>query len=271
MTHPRLIPANGRVAHVSLKGKVAADEYVEGRLMQVLWPIADLLRTPRGGMDCQLLYGRGFLVLEIRDGHAFGQNPRDGYVGYVAQEALGPWQEPTHHVCALATHRYRAPDMKSRALGALPMGAWLHITGWQGGFAALPDGSFVPAQHVSPLEQTAGDFVAVAESFLGIPYLWGGNSVWGMDCSGMVMLALGATGRACPRDTDMQQAELGAPLATNEAPKRGDLIFWKGHVGVMQDSARLLHANAHHMRVTSEPLVEVESRATGPVTARRRL
>ncbi len=275
MTHPRLIPSNGRVAHISLKGRIAAAEYVEGRLMQVIRPVADLLRSPGGGLDCQLLYGQRFLVLEAQHGYAFGQNPRDGYVGYVAQDALGPTVSATHRVSALATHCYGTADMKSRPLLSLPMGAQLCVTGRHNRFAALPDGRFVPSQHLSRLDQTAADFVTVAESFLGIPYLWGGNSVWGMDCSGMVMLALNAAGRECPRDTDMQQAGLGMPVAPGATLERGDLVFWKGHVGVMQDSTNVLHANAHHMMVTSEPLARVESRTMragdGPIIARRRL
>ncbi len=274
MTHPRLIAANGHVAHISLKGLVSAETYVEGRLMQVIRPVVDLLRKPGGGLDCQLLCGSRFLVLEDLDGYFFGQHQRDGYVGYITTDALGPITEITHRVCARSTHVYPDPDMKTRPLEALPFGARISVIGEQSGFFKLSRG-YVPTQHACPVSKPSADPVEVVESFLGIPYLWGGNSVWGMDCSGAVQLALDACDIECPRDTDMQEAALGRSLAPDEPLLRGDIVFWKGHVGMMRDPVTVIHANAHHMAVASEPLAvartRIEQAGGGPVTSIRRL
>ncbi len=275
MTHPRLIAGNGRVAHSSLIGKVDADWFSDGTERQVSVPVADLLREPGGGLDRQLLLGAGFLVLEDVAGFSFGQSIRDGYVGYIATAELSETEPVSHRITALSSHIYSAPDMKSRATGCLPFGAEVRIISEENGFSALADATFITQQHLQPLNWVAPDYVSVFESFIGIPYLWGGNSTWGMDCSGAVQLALEAAGFSCPRDSDMQEADLGQALDENTNLARGDLIFWKRHVGVMQDSETLIHANAYHMAVASEPLVDVAARVfangDGPVTSRRRL
>ncbi len=277
MMHPRLTPGNGRVAHVSLEGIASADRFVAGTLRQVAVPVADLLREPAGALDGQMLRGASFLVLEtdFDPGWSFGQAQDDGYVGYVETRHLRDFEPVTHKVTALATHAYQAADIKSRALQSLPFGAEVAVTGRRNRFHVLRDGTFVPSQHLRPLQQMADDFVAVFERFLGVPYLWGGNSPSGMDCSGALQLALMAAGTECPRDADMQEIALGRPLPSGAAPMRGDLVFWDGHVGVMRDPETLLHANAHHMAVTTEPFAVVVDRVIanggGPVTAIRRL
>ncbi len=208
---------------------------------------------------------------------------RDSYVGYVPGEALGDLApEPTHRIAALRTFVYPGPDLKFPALGTLSLGARLAL-----GSAAetrgtpyrlLADGAgAIVAVHVMPLDAPpAPDFVAVAERFLGTPYLWGGRSGDGVDCSSLVQLSLMAAGQAAPRDTDMQEAMLGAAVDGGvEAPlRRGDLVFWKGHVGIMVDAARLIHASGWHMTVIVEPLAEAVARIRprgGPVTSVRRL
>lgn len=275
--HPRLTPANGTVAHVSLRGKVDAKRYVKGVLQQIKPPVADLLRRPEGGIDCQLLKGAEFLALETNDatGFTFGQSVRDGYVGYVQTAKLQDPTPPTHRVSALATHIYSAPHLKSQPLQCLPFGAEITVKSTVSGFLMLTENTYLPAQHLSSLDQYAADFVAVIESFTGTPYLWGGNTIWGMDCSGAVQLALHAAGQPCPRDTNMQEAALGKALAPPPNLERGDLVFWAGHVGVMTDATTLIHANAHSMSVLSEPLATVIPRIKaaggGPVTGYKRL
>jgi cell wall-associated NlpC family hydrolase len=272
MTHARLIPCNGRVALTGWPGQ--AGRYVDGELRAVVAPVADLLREPDGALDCQLLFGAEFLVLEDRDGWSFGQAVRDGYVGYVRSDQLQQAVAVSHKITALASHVYSAADMKSDAVKTLPFGARLRGQ-IEGDFLGLSGGGFVPVQHIKPIGEIEPDFVARFESFLGIPYLWGGNSTWGMDCSGALQLALHAAGRDCPRDTDMQVLELGNKLADDAPLKRGDLIFWQRHVGVMLDPETLIHANAHHMAVAVEPLgraiKRIEMAGDGSVTARRRL
>jgi len=276
MMHPRLTPSNGRVAHQSLQGRVTAERFTEGRISQVTADLAGVFRAPGGGLDCQILYGARFCVLEADPdtGFSFGQVVRDGYVGYVKTTCLGPQVQNTHRVSAIATHVYQRPDMKSGALCSLPFLAELGAAPAENGFFAA-GGGFVPQQHLQPLKDLAFDFVSVLERFSGIPYLWGGNSTRGMDCSGAVQLALSAAGVSCPRDADMQQTALGTPLPEGAPVKRGDIVFWRGHVGVMRDATTIIHANATHMAVTSEPLSDVAGRSVaagdGPVVSIRRL
>jgi len=271
VTDRRFLRANGRVAHVSLEGRVQADRFVEGEPCRVTASVCDLCRAPCGPRDKQLLRGWPFSVLERRDGWAFGFDPVDGYVGYLPETALGPPFRPTHRVVARASHVYAEPDVKAPETAALSYFSELRVTGSAGRFLALHGGGYVPAQHVAPVDRVAEDPVGIAEMFLGTPYLWGGDSAGGIDCSGLVQLALRATGRPCPRDSD-QQMTLGAEVAGELA--RGDLLFWKGHVAMVVNAARLIHANAHHMAVVHEgtgaAIARIAAQGDGPVLARRR-
>ncbi len=274
--HPRLTASNGRVAHVSLQGKVKARRYCVGEVKEVSWPVADLLREPDGGLDCQLLYGQTFRVLEENreTGFSFGQAEMGGYVGYLPCACLRGPTPPTHRISSLATHVYRRADMKSGAVMSLPFMSRVSAKRVDKAFFQITEG-FVPAPHLQAIDTVAPDFVAVFERFCGIPYLWGGNSTRGMDCSGAVQVALDAAGIPGPRDADMQQNMLGKEIPLGDKLRRGDLVFWRGHVGVMQDSKMLIHANATHMAVTSEPLDEVNRRSQaagdGSIQAIRRL
>ncbi len=270
----RLTPANARVAHVSLRGQVTADRFVEGDWALIAAPLADLEASPGGARDRQLLAGARVLVLERRDGHAFVQAARDGYVGYVAEAALGPDTTPSHWVVVPATHLYPAPTLKRRELARLSFGAALRVTGTEGKFAAV-DGGYVPAVHLRPIADRAGDLVTVAEGFLGTPYLWGGNSRDGIDCSGLVQISAWACGLDCPGDSDLQMERFGRPLAPEEPLRRGDLLFWRGHVAIAVDAERLIHANGHAMAVSYEGRAEAVERilaaGEGPVLARKRI
>lgn len=271
----RLVAARPDLAAAHLRGEVAAQRYASGVRRTVTTPLADLTLTPdpSAGRATQLLYGEGFVVYETRpDGLAWGQAVRDGYVGYVAAAALGPARPGGQRVTALASHIYPRPDLKARPQAELPFLAEVQATGTTGAFAKLRGGGFVPRAHLEPV---AGDAAAQAERFAGAPYLWGGRSARGLDCSALVQLALVAAGVSAPRDSDMQAAMLGAPVAPDAALLRGDLVFWKGHVGVLRDAETLIHANAHHMAVAIEPLAKAAARIVasggGSVTARRRL
>ena len=182
---------------------------------------------------------------------------------------------PTHRIAQPITHVYPAPALKTRPIGWLSYGALVRVEGAAAGFKALSTGGFVLAPHLARREAAAADWVAEAERLLGAPYLWGGRGSTGLDCSALVQLALQAAGCDCPRDSDMQEAELGRTLAQGTAPERGDLMFWKGHLGIMLDATRLLHCNAHHMAVAIEPLDAVQARildaGEGPVTRHARL
>lgn len=275
MTDRRLLPANDRVAHISLEGQVEAERFVKGRWMMMQQPIVNLSDTPRGARASQLLFGERFLVLDTDDGFAFGQSERDGYCGYVLSGALTAAEDATHWVVAPATHLYPKPDVKAPPDVSLFFGAQVTVKGERDGFQRIQTGHFIPSQHLMPLKARFGDPVGIADLFLGTPYLWGGSSRWGLDCSGLVQSALIACGIDCPRDSDQQEAMPGEELSEDAPLKRGDLIFWKGHVGFVANTDTLLHANAHHMAVAYEPLTEAITRIgkkeLGAVTLRKRL
>lgn len=275
---PRRTPARSDLAAAHLEGRVEAARFVEPTRLVVSLPVAPLTRGPEAEapMESQLLYGEGFAAYEHDGEWAWGQAEADGYVGYLPRAALAPAGEaPTHRVAALFTHVYPAPSTKARPLGWLAYGAQVAVAGVEAGFAVLAGGGHIPVQHLVPRAHRAGDWVAEAERFTGVPYLWGGRAPTGLDCSGLVQLALAAAGHPCPRDSDMQAAELGRTLAAGTPPERGDLVFWEGHVGIMLDATRMLHANRHHMAVAAEPLAEARARILaaggGAVTRHARL
>lgn len=275
MTDRRTTPANGRVAHVSLKGKVAAERFTSGDPARVAVPLADLLAGPDGPRDRQVLMGETVLVLERHQGLAFVRADKDGYCGYLPEAVLGAARAATHRVSAPATHLYPAADMKVREVAALSLGARLTVVAEHPKFLETAEGLFVPRPHLCPLGQWADDPAGVAESLIGTPYLWGGNSRAGIDCSGLVQAALTACGMTCPGDSDLQEPVLGTPLAADAPRRRGDLLFWKGHVAMAVSATRLIHANAHRMAVSYEEtdaaLARIAAQGEGPVTSVRRL
>lgn len=252
------------LADARLEGRVEAGRFVEGKARRVVAPIAPLRRRPEpdAPLDTELLLGERVRVFEESgEGWCWLQAEADCYVGYVPSGCLAGLDEtapPTARIAVPRTLVFPAPDIKRPPLDALPMGAVVSVTGeasdHNADYARLASGGFVVRQHIAPLDALETDYVAVAERFVGVPYLWGGKSALGIDCSGLVQLALQMTGAAAPRDSDMQQSDLGTRLAGVESMERGDLIFWKGHVGIMADGRNLLHANAHHMMVAKEPL-----------------
>jgi cell wall-associated NlpC family hydrolase len=222
---------------------------------------------PNASWTSEVLFGERVTVYDEHEGWAWVQLAADGYVGYLPAAALSRRVEtPTHRVSALGTWLYPAPDFKSPPSLALSLNAELCVTERGGAFSRLGDGRFVPTVHIAERGRFAPDFVAVAETFLGVPYVWGGKTRLGVDCSGLLQVALHAADIACPRDGDMQLAELGSAVPLREGfagLARGDLVFWPGHVAIMVDAARLLHANAHHMAVAVEPLQAAAERIAG--------
>jgi len=238
---------------------------------QVALPVADLCRAPGGPRDRQLIFGDTVVVLGAFDGWNYVQADRDGYCGYVRRAALGPISQPTHKVIAPATHVYKSADFKSPDLLSLSFASHLHVTDQTTKFAQTNAGH-VPLTHLAAVSTHATDPATIAALFLGTPYLWGGNSRWGIDCSGLVQAALLACAIPCPGDSDLQQ-QLGTP-ATGPY-KRNDLLFWKGHVALVVDADTLIHANAHAMSVVNEPInaaiKRIADQDDGPVTGHRRL
>ncbi|MDC0660055.1 NlpC/P60 family protein [Leisingera sp. SS27] len=273
MADPRRLPMNDRIAAAHLQDAPGGLERVEDTAARIGVPVADLLRAPDGARDRQLVYGEPVTVYDHRDGWAFLQAAKDSYVGYVPSAALAAPFEATHWVSAPATHAYSADDFKSPETLALSHGSRVQVLGGEGRFADTNLG-YIPARHLSPLGAHADDPAEVAELFLGTPYLWGGNSRFGIDCSGLVQAALLSCGTACPGDSDMQEAELGNPAPAGDY-QRGDLLFWKGHVALVRDAETLIHANAHDMAVAIEPIAaaieRIAAQGDGPVTAHKRL
>jgi len=276
----RLNPYRPDLAAAYLRGEVEADRYVECEDLQVTAPHAPLLRRPEdtAPMDTELLFGEHFRVYETKGDWCWGQSAQDDYVGYVPARFLAPvHKQPTHRVAALRTFRYPEPDIKVRPALPLSMNAKVAVIGAEGKFVEIEGGGYLVASHLSPIDAYASDFVSVAEEFLGVPYLWGGRDARGVDCSGLVQMCLERCGVACLRDTDLQEATLGQALADPSdlnVLKRGDLIFWRGHVGIMTDETTLLHANATHMRTVKEPVAEAVLRiekSDGPVSSIKRL
>ena len=273
----RRTPARPDLAAAHLKGEVEAGRYAEATLLAVSTALAPMTTRPDGeaSLANQLLYGERFAAYEHDGEWAWGQAEHDGYVGYVPRACLmPPGLAPTHRVTQPLTHVYPSAALKTRPIGWLSYGALVRIEGAEAGFAALSTGGFVPAPHLSPCAFKAPDWVAEAERFLGAPYLWGGNSGRGIDCSGLVQVAYHACGLACPGDSDQQAAMPGQQLddATELGP--GDLIFWNGHVAISTGLGTLIHTNAHHMNTVEEPISKVIQRIaasdTGPVTSRLR-
>lgn len=269
----RLWPANDRVAHDSLAGQVEAP-LTPGRAMQVSVPVADICDRPWGTLDRQLLFGHRFTLLEERNGWAFGRAEPSGYVGHVRIDALEEAAPRTHRVCTLGAHAYPAPDMKTRPDLLLPYGAFLHAEGQQGHFLNCGHG-WVHEHQLEDWQARHPDPAAVAEMFLGVPYLWGGDSTLGIDCSGLIHIAMRAACIDCPRDSDHQAAGLGTALAPDAELERGDVVFWDGHVALMVDREFVVHANGYHMAVVREPLEQAVARIAasggGDVTVRRRV
>ena len=274
---PRINPFRPEIAAKHLQGQVEAKHFVEGMRHQVIEPIADVRRAPshEAPLDTQALLGESMMVYETtEEGWAWGQLENDGYVGWLAANALGaPGAAAMHRVAVPRTLGFPGPDIKLPPMTALPMGARLTIVRQDERFAVNAFGWHFPLAHLTPIKARQQDFVAVAETFLAAPYLWGGKTSLGIDCSGLVQVALQAAGVACPRDSDMQELALGK-LSSVASLRRGDLVFWKGHVVIARDSETIIHANAHHMMVAIEPAASAFARikaAGSDVTSVKRI
>jgi cell wall-associated NlpC family hydrolase len=276
----RLTPARPDLAAEHLRGLVGAPRFVEGRKMRVVAASAPLRRFPQAeaSLETEALFGEAVTVYDESEGWAWAQLERDQYVGYLPSTTLGAPSAPTHRVAALRTHSYPGPAIKLRPRMALSLGAQLRVVGREGDFAVSGEGHYLWARHLAEVDAREPDAVAVAERFLETPYLWGGRTSEGVDCSGLVQTALMAAGIASPRDSDMMEATLGEPVAIDDpeaglAP--GDLVFWKGHVGIMRDPVALLHVNGWHMKTVCEPLAQARDRIAanggGQLTSVRRL
>ncbi len=280
MDDPRLTPARPDLAAKYLEGRIEARRFVTGEAFEISDSIAPLRGAPSSDamLLTQALMGERVTIYD-RDGEGFawGQLNSDGYVGWLPDRALAkPAAAPTHRITALRTFAFPGPSIKLPPVDTLVMGAAVTVIRDDGVFAVTRGGWYLPRRHVGPIDRHVDDFVAVAEQFAGTPYLWGGKSSLGIDCSGLVQIALNAAGIGCPRDSDMQQDGLGRALDAAESKKlrRGDLMFWNGHVAIVRDADTIVHANAHHMATSIENTREAIARikaAGSDITAIKRL
>ena len=280
MDDPRLTPARPDLAAKYLEGRIAAKRFVTGEEFEISDAIAPLRGEPSSDATLltQALMGERVTIYDRNgEGFAWGQLNSDGYVGWLPDRALAkPVGKPTHRITAIRTFAFPGPSIKLPPVDTLVMGAAVTVIRDDGVFAVTRDGWYLPRRHVGPIDRHADDFVAVAEQFAGTPYLWGGKSSFGIDCSGLVQVSLNAAGIGCPRDSDLQQDGLGSALDAAESKKlqRGDLVFWNGHVAIARDADTIVHANAHHMATvienTSEAIARIKA-AGSEITAIKRL
>ena len=274
---PRLTPARPDLAAAHLRGKVEAARFAEGTVHEIIVGQAPMRQSPShdAPLLTEALCGERVKVYEIdEEGWAWGQLMHDSYVGWLPAAALmAAGCQPTHIVAALRTFVFPGPSIKLPPADALPFGAQIAVARSENAFAVTASGGYLPMRHLAPFGARESDHAAIAERFIGVPYLWGGKTSLGIDCSGLVQVALTACGVPCPRDSDMQEAALGSAVSLSDL-KRGDLVFWKGHVAIARGHDTLIHANAFHMAVAIEPLAEAISRirATGgEITSVRRI
>ncbi|HAU29241.1 MAG TPA: peptidase P60 [Rhodospirillaceae bacterium] len=256
----RTNPYRDDLAAAFLKDRIKAARYVEGEDMRIAIGLASLHDAPDSQTPAatQLLYGETFTVFDEGDDWAWGQNATDGYVGYLPAEVLSPQgNAATHSISVLRTFVYRRPDMKAPACDLLSMNARVTILDEEAGFARIDRDAWVFLPHLSPMDQHESDIAKTALSFLGTPYLWGGRSSLGLDCSALVQMSLLRAGMACPRDSDLQKSVLGSVVPADEPIQRGDIIFSPGHVAIAVDATHAVHANGHKMMVTVNPIAEL--------------
>ncbi|CUH52476.1 C40 family peptidase [Shimia marina] len=280
-TDRRLLASTGKVAAEHLRGLVDAERFVTPTAYRVAMVVTDLLSAPHGSRERQLLRGEIVNVVHVEKGMAFGYAEKDGYVGWIdiGDVLSHPKQVPTHRIAAARSYAKSTSGLKTMGLVTpLSMGTRLVVLGEDDGWARIAwDGGkitrdlYVPSGHLAPDDHVESDPVAVAERLIGTPYLWGGNASFGIDCSGLVQMALLACGIPCPGDSDLQEAHFAEATSPYQ---RGDLLFWKGHVAMVCDPDTLVHANAHHMAVAHEPInaaiARIATQGDGPVTAHRR-
>lgn len=282
---PRLTPARDDLAAEHLRASVSAARFVTGTSAEVAVAIAPLHKLPDYGAprETELLYGEPLTIYEDKDGWSWVQSDIDNYVGYTPSPSLrAPTASPTHRVNVLRTYIFSAPDIKSPPRHLISLNSRICVTATHERFSKAGDDGYIISDHLCKSDNIASDYTRIAEKFQGTPYLWGGRSSLGLDCSALVQNALACAGIPSPRDTDMQEKILGRKIIGEHAGRdltqtpllRGDLIFWRGHVGIMTDGEHMIHANATWMQVTINNLNKFAARVrkqSGPPTCVRRL
>ena len=256
---PRAWPVRTDLAADFLRGQVVRDRYASGVHYRVRVDVLSLRARPdkAAGRVSELLFGEDILVYDIDGAWAWGQCQTDGYVGYARIDGLAEAQDtaPDHEPVVLRSTVYSRPDFRSEPVRPLHLGSRLTVLDRHADYVLTDAGGWVFARHLERFGQCREPHVAAARRFLGTPYLWGGRSSFGLDCSALVQLALARAGRAAPRDSDQQEAAVGGVVEAGIAAAMcGDLLYMPGHVAMMTTNDRVIHANVHHMAVEEEPL-----------------
>lgn len=255
---PRITPSRSDLAASWLKEHVSAPRYVDPARHSIGVSCTSLYRSPDNihAIETQLLFGEQVDVLEQNQDWAWVQSVTDGYVGYIATSALTAADQPaTHRISNIGSFVFPEANIKETPRHHLSYGSHVRVIGEKDGLAQLASGGFVPQAHLATLDFHSEEPVAEAFRFLGVPYLWGGRSHTGIDCSALIQLVLQACNFPCPRDSDLQEKHLGKPI-DREDVQGGDLVFFRGHVGLMVDDSTIIHANDRSMAVSIDDLDE---------------
>ena len=271
---PRVTPANETVACSTLKGKIKHANFVEAKNYQVNVPFVDLLGSPDGKRNRQLIYGSKVKYFGAAKGWAFIQNTYDNYVGYVPESTIASETQKTHIVTAPLAHVFMEPNIKSKNIEILPLAARVSGEMIGNGFLETELG-WISVSQLKRKTELSKDPVEVSKLLQNAPYLWGGNTTLGIDCSGLIQISLLLCGIDCPGDSDQQMNTLGQNIDIGSPRKKGDIIFWKGHVAWALNERQILHANAYHMATVieeaNEAIERIKKQDNNSVIAHKRL